>query len=317
VGEYRIAPLSLGWNTPLPEGYLKSACAPLEGLIAARRRIGAGELDAVLISGTDAIKSSFDARSAERDRLMRAYGMRTFLDAFDQLAGTLRARLSLSSSEFDELAYCLFENYWATWTKLHPDATRPNQKWFAKLTPHFRGVDCANPSIDFDGALLVTSDDYARTVGCDPASTISISGVSLEQCCEDGIEHIPEIVPYTHLKAAYEHAGRQAALDLGALWLDGEARLEIYSCYPVVPIAFLLATGLAADTSEIKRLLADHPVTITGGLNLARAPWNNTTLSAIVQAVEMIRAGTPIIGIHSNAALGYKQGFLVLAAPAR
>jgi hypothetical protein len=31
----------------------------------------------------------------------------------------------------------------------------------------------------------------------------------------------------------------------------------------------------------------------------------------------MIRAGTPIIGIHSNAALGYKQGFLVLAAPAR
>jgi hypothetical protein len=91
VGEHRIAPLSWGWNTPLPEGYLKSACAPLERLMAARRRIGAGELDAVLISGTDSIKSSFDARSAERDRLMRAYGMRTFLDASDQLAGAFES----------------------------------------------------------------------------------------------------------------------------------------------------------------------------------------------------------------------------------
>jgi hypothetical protein len=84
----------------------------------------------------------------------------------------------------------------------------------------------------------------------------------------------------------------------------------------VVPIAFLLATGLARDAREIKALLGAHPVTITGGLNLGRAPWNNSTLSAIVQATETIRDGTPVVGVHSNAALGYKQGFAVLTAPA-
>jgi hypothetical protein len=314
IAECRIAPLSFGWNTPLPDGYGKSACAPIEVLIEADRRIAAGELDGVLITGVDAIKSEFVGRSAERDRLMRAYGELTFLDAFDMLAAVLRERLSISSGDFDELADCLFENYWRTWTTLHPAAGRPDRRWFEKVTPHFRGVDCANPSIDFEGALLATTREWALASGC-VATGVAIEGLSVKQQCDDGIEHIPEIVGYDHLRNAYEEACRQAGLSVGELWLEGRARVEIYSCYPVVPIAFLLATGLVADTSQIKHLLADHEATITGGLNLGRAPWNNSTLSAIVQAVEMIRAGTSIIGIHSNAALGYKQGFLVLAAP--
>jgi hypothetical protein len=36
----------------------------------------------------------------------------------------------------------------------------------------------------------------------------------------------------------------------------------------------------------------------------------------MIQATHMIRSGeTPIIGIHSLAALGYKQGFAILTAP--
>jgi hypothetical protein len=316
IAEYRVAPLSFGWNSPLPDGYIKSACAPIEALIESNGRIAAGELDAVLITGTDLIKSEFAGRGAERDRLMLAYGDHTFLKAFDELAGVLREHLSLSSREFDELADGLFENYWRTWSALHTGAVRPDQRWFEKVTPHFRGVDCANPSIDFEGALLATTSERAFAVGCDPAIAVAVQGMSVAQRCDDGIEHIPEIIFYDHLKSAYEEACGQAGLDVGELWLGGDARVEIYSCYPVVPIAFLFATSLAGDASEMKRLLAEHPVTITGGLNLGRAPWNNSTLSAIVQAVGMIRSGTSIIGVHSNAALGYKQGFLVLTMPA-
>jgi hypothetical protein len=246
---------------------------------------------------------------------MRAYGARSFLQAFDELAGVLLERLSLTSRELDELADCLFENYWRTWSTLNPGAARPDARWFEKVTPHFRGVDCANPSIDFEGALLATTSERALAVGCDPATAVAVRGMSVVQQCDDGIEHIREIVSYDHLRKAYQEACQQAGVNVGELWLRGDARIEIYSCYPVVPIAFLLATGLAGDTSGIKRLLAEHPATITGGLNLGRAPWNNSTLSAIVQAVAMIRAGTPIIGVHSNAALGYKQGCLVLTAP--
>jgi hypothetical protein len=222
----------------------------------------------------------------------------------------------MSGREFEEIAERLFENYWATWKTLEPDATRPDPRWFAKVTPHFRGVDCANPNIDFEGALLVTTAEGALAAGCEPARRVLVRGLSVEQQCEDGIEHIPEIVSYEHLQAAYEEACRQAGLDLGSLFLEGGVRLEVYSCFPVVPIAFFLATGLARDADDIKRLLDEHPATITGGLNLGRAPWNNSTLNAMVQATEMIRGSTPVIAVHSNAALGYKQGFAVLSARA-
>jgi hypothetical protein len=317
VGEYRIAPLELGWNTPLPEGYLKSACAPLEGLIAGAQKIAAGALDAVLISGSDPISSAFADRPSERDQLMRAYGERTFVSAFDELARAYRQRVDMTLGEFDDLADCLFENYWETWKALEPGASRPAEAWFAKITPHFRGVDCANPNIDFEGALLATTAERALAAGLDPARAVAITGLSLKQRCADGIEHIPEVVSYEHLKGAYEEACEQAGSDIGELLLEGRARIEIYTCFPVVPIAFLLTTGLARNPDEIKQLLRNHPVTITGGLNLARAPWNNSTLSAMVQATQQIRDGTPIAGVHSNAALGYKQGFAVLSAAPR
>jgi hypothetical protein len=316
VREYRLAPLRFGWHAPLPAGYLKSACAPIEGLIAASEAITTGAIDAVLISGSDPIKTSFAERPGERDRLMRVYGERTFLSAYDELAGALCARLRLSEREFKHLAECLFENYWCTWTQLHPGAPRPAEKWFAKVTPHFRGVDCANPNLDFDGALLATTAEHARAVGMEPSDYVAIASLSAERQCDDGIEHIPQIVGYEHLAAAYHAACEQADVNVGELLVTGRARIEIYTCYPVVPIAFLYQTGLAQDPDSATEFLARHPATITGGLNLARAPWNNSTLSAIIQATQMIRAGeTPIIGVHSVAALGYKQAFAILTTP--
>lgn len=315
VRELRLAPLRFGWHSPLPAGYLKGACAPIEGLIAARQAIASAETDAVLISGSDPIKTSFADQPRERERLMQVYGERTFLSAYNELAGALRARLGLSQRDFERLAQCLFENYWATWKKLHPEAERPAQRWFAKVTPHFRGVDCANPNVDFEGALLATTADHALVAGCDPGDCIAVKGMSVERRGDDGVEHIPDIVGYEHLAAAYQTACEQAALDVVELLLADRARLEIYSCYPVVPMAFFYATGLARDPDSAIDFLDRHQATITGGLNLARAPWNNSTLSAMVQATQMIRSGqTPIIGIHSLAALGYKQAFAILTA---
>lgn len=241
---------------------------------------------------------------------------RTFLSAYDELARALRARLGLTLRDFTHLAECLFENYWATWTQLHPSAERPAEKWFDEVSPHFRGVDCANPNVDFSGALLATTQEHALAIGCDIADCVTIKGVSVERQGDDGIEHIPDIVGYEHLTAAYHAACRQAGVDAVELLLGDRARIEIYTCYPVVPIAFLFVTGLASDHDTAEDFLSRHPVTITGGLNLARAPWNNTTLSTMIQATQMIRGDqAPVIGIHSVAALGYKQAFAILMAP--
>ncbi len=93
-----------------------------------------------------------------------------------------------------------------------------------------------------------------------------------------------------------------------------KALLEAYTCYPVVPMGFLLAAGFAGSTQEIRDFVDTYPVTITGGLNLAKAPWNNTTLYAIAQMVSRLRdKDAPFLGgIHSVGALGYKQAFAIL-----
>ena len=57
----------------------------------------------------------------------------------------------------------------------------------------FRGVDCANPSIDFSGRLILGSERAAEVLSATPLARVG--GVSVVQKCDDGPEHIDEIVP--------------------------------------------------------------------------------------------------------------------------
>lgn len=98
IVEYQVAPLSFGWNAPLPDGYLKGACSPIEGCILARRLIREGSADAVMISGSDHIKSDFALHPQKREHLMRVYGKRTFLSAYDELAGVFCERISMTKA---------------------------------------------------------------------------------------------------------------------------------------------------------------------------------------------------------------------------
>ena len=62
----------------------------------------------------------------------------------------------------------------------------------------------------------------------------------------------------------------------------GDAVIEAYTCYPVAPLGFLLASGIVQSLDEVESLLASREITVTGGMNLARAPWNNPALHAHV-----------------------------------
>jgi len=63
-------------------------------------------------------------------------------------------------------------------------------------------------------------------------------------------------------------------------------------------------------------LLQSQEVTQTGGLNLGRAAWNNTTLNNIITMVEKLTSGDgpKIGGVHGNGSIGYQQGFMILQA---
>ena len=216
---------------------------------------------------------------------------------------------------FRDLAERLFENHLRVWEAAgHPIQPRPD--WFEPVTELFRRVDCANPVVDFEGAVVVTTAAVAEACGIPTNQRIPVLGMALAQTSGDGPEYVEEIAQYRHLAKAYQEACLQAEVDFGARYLAGEALLEVYTCYPVVPLAFLLASGIARNPSEVPDLLARHPVTVTGGMNLARAAWNNPALHGLATLWERLSNGAaPLAALHANGGLGQRQGVAILGGP--
>jgi len=315
--ELRIAPLRMPWKEPLPPGYLKGATAPLQAIAIASLLFEAGRADAVLLSGTDQLRSDYTPE--DRRRLMGVFeGGETHLEGYARLAEKFIDSVGISKGFFLELAERLFENYLRTCRARFPEFKRPEHRWFGFLNEYFRGVDCANPHVDFSGAILVMSDRAAEACELARTARVRVLACELREAGSDSIQAIPTVVRYAHLEEAFAHACEHARIDFVQQFLAGEAMLEAYSCYPVVPLAFLLHSGLVRDMATVPSLLRDFDVTVSGGLNLARAPWNNTTLNSIVIATQLLRTcgSKRLAGIHGNGSLGYQQGFLLLGVEA-
>jgi len=314
VSELRIAPLRMPWGEPLPEGYLKGACSPFQAILSFRDSLSRGETQALVLTGKDRLRSDYG--KSERRRLMEVFeGPRTHLSAFDELTGVFAQKNRISEQDFRKMAACLFENYKRTFKSLNNDGGMPDEKWFELISRYFRGVDCANPVVDFSGCVIFGSDDVAEQCRIPRKRRVEVAGCTLVESGSDGPEEIETISEYSHMKKAFEQTCSSAGLDFRREFLSKRAALEVYSCYPVVPIAFLLRSGLVARPSQIPAFLEEHEITITGGLNLAKGPWNNTTLNTLVSMVHLLRSegrGPAIGGIHGNGSLGYQQGFLIL-----
>ena len=316
VTEFEISSSTDGWLTELPENRLRCACAPMIAINRGREMIAAGETDAIVIRGREHLKSDFVGRKEERNRLMQIYGegKGAILDGYEKLAQAFLTHWNISQEDFRKTSADIFENHWRAWQAQHADARRPANTWFDQVTPMFRGVDCANPSVDFDGCLVMVSDEVLHTTDFGQQSYSRIIGCDVQQQTEDGLDYVDQIVSYDHIRTSYDNACRQAGMDFSELYLNDRALLDIYTCYSVVPMGFLLATGLVEGYDEIPDFVARHPLTVTGGLNLLKAPWNNTTLQTLAIIFEALKApdAPEIAGIHSVGALGYLQGFTIL-----
>jgi hypothetical protein len=310
--ELVIEPLSTDWHSPEPEDHFRSGCAPIEALARARELIGAG-VPAVLIRGEDLIKSGYSRD--DRLRLMAVYGEDYPLtEAYTDLAETFMARQDQGADGFRDLARHLFDNYRATYlAQSGPDATLPAEHWFKPVTRLFRGVDCANPMVDFSGRLLICTDALANDLGIARDERIDIKGVGLRRLAGDGRDYIDEIAGYDHLRQAYRDCCEMAGIDFAGSFRAGDALLEAYTCFPVVPMAFLQVSGLIDVLDEMPDFLARHSVTITGGMNLARGAWNNPALNGLISMHHRLLAGEESIGlVHGNGGLGYRQGVAIL-----
>jgi hypothetical protein len=310
-----IEPLKADWHSAEREHHFRSGCAPIEALAEAKKLIENGE-DAVVISGEDLIKTGYSRE--ERLSKMAVYGQSYPLtQAYTDLACAFSKNNHITKQQFKEYSSALFENYQMSFRDALSDAftpeLMPDLRWYKPITDLFRGVDCANPMVDFSGRLLITRADIAEQLGVDKSQWLKVKAVGISRLDGDGQNFITEIARYEHLQQAYQQASDEANIDFVHLFKDGDALLETYTCYPVVPMAFLLASGLVDVLEDIPDFLAEHSITITGGMNLARAAWNNPALNALVVMHKRLCEGPENIGlIHGNGGLGYRQGVAIV-----
>jgi hypothetical protein len=309
VRELIIEPLSAGWHTPVPAGHFRSGCSPVTALAWAKELIESSLSGAVLIHGKDNLKT--DYTKEQRRDLMNIYPDDFSLpEGYTRLAFEFMKVFGINENDFRELAGMLFENYLGTFRK-NGNEISETPKWGEPLTSLFRMCDCANPNIDFEGKILLGGRKCAELLSQE--NPVYLTGTGLGSTEGDGRDYIHEIAEFRHLKNAYIHACSQAQVDFKKLFLEKQAYLEVYTCYPVIPMAFLFTSGIAESVNGLKKILTTHEVTVTGGMNLARAPWDNPALNAFITAFEKIRSGpVKTACIHGNGGLGYRQGVAII-----
>ena len=309
-----IDPLLTPWHSEQQHNHFRSGCAPLMALERAKQLINDG-VDAVIIAGDDALNTAYDR--AQRHQLMSVYDNGPSIpELYTELAQLFIVQQHTDSTEFKALAASLFENY--TVSHQHEMANNnayfdtPATKWFNHITPLFRGVDCANPLIDFSGRLLLCSDEVANKLNA--KQQITVAGIALGLLDIDEVKSLDDIVSYSHLQQAYHGACAQAQIDFSALFKRQHALMEVYTCYPVVPMAFLIHCGFVDSLSELPEFLQQHQITISGGMNLARGAWNNPALSALIRMFQQLNLSEKPYGlVHGNGGIGYRQGVTILS----
>jgi acetyl-CoA C-acetyltransferase len=140
----------------------------------------------------------------------------------------------------------------------------------------------ANPSVNQAAGVIVTSLALARAAGVPEDKIIHIWGGAAAKEPEDYLKRDA----YTHSTA------QQAVLEHSVALVGGDAkrfdRVELYSCFPVVPKMALRNLGLDAQRCT---------PTVAGGLTFFGGPLNNYMSHAVCAMVRQLRAAPHELGL--------------------
>lgn len=167
--------------------------------------------------------------------------------------------------------------------------TAPEADAIAGITPDNRLIAwpypklmVANPNVNQGAAIIVASLAEARAAGVPEDRIIHIWGGAAAREPEDYL-----------LRDRYDHSTAQTAvLDKAVEIAGGDAgafdRLELYSCFPVVPKMALRTLGLGEDAPE---------PTVAGGLTFFGGPLNNYMAHALAAMARTLRAHPGELGL--------------------
>ena len=275
--------------------------------------IAAGDAEAVLIVGAEAISTARDAAQAENrpdwsehvDGQLedRGYGLaglatRQQIDhgvsvpavQYALCENARRARLKQTRTEYALSMGELFAPFTAV-AAANPHAAAPVERTAAELgTPSERNRMVADPyprylvsrdQVNQGSAVLLASVATARRLGVPTHRWVFLHGHA------DAVEQPLLDRPDLGSGPASALAAR-AALDEAGIGVDDLAAIDLYSCFPVAVAHVAEALGLVGTR--------DRPLTLTGGLPFFGGPGNNYSTHAVAEVVRRCRAAPGTFG---------------------
>lgn len=301
----------------------KSGAGPILAISDARELIDNDLYDAVFIFGHEPLLSnSHDYGKDEIKKAMDIFGdksKKSLVEYYNLITQQLCSEMGFTREHFFELSDKLFDNYYRTYSGISGTEVDYNRGKFldAINAGLFKMTDCANPNLDFAGGIIVANNKTAEFLRIPEDERIKILGV--KYIVVEGLpQNIDKIVGnqdniFPHLREVFIQAQTESGIHVAEEFKSRNLYLEVYTCFPPVPLAFLLATGLVKDADDLPEFLKKYEITITGGMNFARAPWNNPALIGLVDMYKKMKKGVVKYGlIHGNGGIGEMQGVVIL-----
>lgn len=134
---------------------------------------------------------------------------------------------------------------------------------------------CANPNVDQAAAVIVTSEEIAKSLQIPRENWIyPMGGATFNNVWN--ISRRPDL----HTSPALRYAG-ETALQQAGLKINEIDAFDFYSCFPC-------AVEIARNELNVE-FEDERPVSLTGGLAAFGGPGNNYSLHAVCSAVELLR----------------------------
>ncbi len=298
----------------------RTGASPIHALHDARLLVDHGLYDAVFIFGYEPLQSN--RKRYGREAVMQAMDIFkgiNLLSCYNGLAQLMCKKLGMSERDFIHLADLLYENYSRTYLRLHPQGKLPPRGPFMAEAgaPLFRLTDCANPNLDFAAGIIVASPQAADTLGVPAARRLDI--LSTHSAMVEASPHnLAGIVGgpgrlFPHLQQLFVALQQESGLNPVGEWQRQNLLLDVYTCYPPIPLAFLLVGGFATSIEQLAPLLAAVEITTDGGLNLGGAPWNNPVLASLADMPALLaREKASLALVHGNGGIGEAQALALL-----
>lgn len=288
----------------------RSGASPIQAIYDANEIIKSGLYDAVFIFGYEMLLTNKDQYGKEKVlEAMKLFDDVSLIECYNELGHLICDKLHISKETFHHYSDLLFQNYEKTYKKLNPTHSLERGRLLDDLGADlFRLTDCANPYIDFAGGVILASDEVCELVNLDKEK-ITVSGVSYTMV-EASPHKLSKIVGehdelFPHLKSVLTKAEEEANIQVNEELIKNNLLLEVYTCYPPIPLAFLLVGGFVKNIENLPYFLNNYEITITGGMSLARAPWNNPALNGMIEMANKLQETDATYGlVHGNGGIG-------------